>query len=44
MIQTNQNQKKKSDNSELVKKLDYKAKISEIEKTIPNISGLSKNV
>ena len=44
MIQTNQNQKKKSDNSELVKKLYYKAKISEIEKTIPSISGLSKNV
>ena len=32
-----------SDTSELVKKLDYNAKISEIENKIPSISGLATN-
>ena len=35
--------KKIPDTSELVKKLDYNAKISEIENKIPSISGLATN-
>ena len=37
-------EKKIPDTSELVKKLDYNAKITEIENKIPNISGLATNV
>ena len=44
MIQINQNQKKKiTDTSGLVKKTDCNAKITKIEGEIPSISGLATN-
>ena len=51
MVQINQIQKRKSvmetkkipDTSGLVKKTDYNAKITEIERKIPSISGIATN-
>ena len=42
MTQKSQIQKKIPDTSGLVKKLNYNAKITEIENEIPSIAGLSK--
>ena len=43
-MEINQNQEKKSDTSQLVKKTNYNNKITEIENKIPSISGLAKYV
>ena len=43
MTQINQDQKKIPDTSGIVEKTNYNAKITEIERKIPRVSGLATN-